>query len=331
MKDFNGQIAFITGGASGAGFGQAQLFGRAGAKIVIADVRGEAVEQALAALTGEGITAHGIVLDIMDRAAYARAADEVEQVYGAPPTLLFNTAGVNSFGPVENTSYGDFDWIIGVNLGGVINGMVTFVPRMIAAGKPGHIVTVSSLGGLQGSPIAAPYSAAKAAVVNLMESYRAGLEKYDIGVSVVCPANIKSNIAEATKIRPAEFGASGYVANEASIASLHSIHVHGMEPLELASHVKTAIEQNQLYVIPYPEAKEGLRKHYDAIVHAVLPMEADPEGARKRVEALQAWAADRARVFERKAAIRGSYSARSSCATYARSGCRRSPALLRAP
>jgi NAD(P)-dependent dehydrogenase (short-subunit alcohol dehydrogenase family) len=299
MKDFTGQIAFITGGASGAGFGQAQVFGRAGAKIVIADVRAQAIQKALAALAEEGIAAHGIVLDIMDREAYARAADEVEQVFGGPPTLLFNTAGVNSFGPVEKTSYGDFDWIIGVNLGGVINGMVTFVPRMIAAGKPAHIVTVSSLGGLQGSAIAAPYSAAKAAVVNLMESYHAGLAPYDIGVSVVCPANIKSNIAEATRIRPAAFGESGYVANEASIASLHSIHVHGMEPIDLANHVKTAIEEKQLYVIPYPEAKDGLRQHYDAIVDAVLPLEADPEGARKRTEALRNWAADRARVFEK--------------------------------
>lgn len=299
MQDFKDQIAFITGGASGAGLGQAQVFGRAGAKIVIADVRAEAVEKALAELKSEGITAHGIVLDIMDRAAYAKAADEVEQVYGAPPTLLFNTAGVNSFGPVEKTSYADFDWIVGVNLGGVINGMVTFVPRMIAAGKPGHIVTVSSMGGLQGSALAAPYSAAKAAVVNLMESYRQGLDKYGIGVSVVCPANIKTNIAEASKLRPKAFGESGYVENEQSIASLHSIHIHGMEPIELAEHIKTGIEQNQLYIIPYPELKEQLREHFAQIVDAVLPMEADPEGARKRVEALQQWAADRATVFNK--------------------------------
>jgi NAD(P)-dependent dehydrogenase (short-subunit alcohol dehydrogenase family) len=245
------------------------------------------------------VTAHGIVLDITDRAAYARAADEVERVFGAPPTLLFNTAGVNSFGPVENSTYDDFDWIVGVNLGGVINGMVTFVPRMIGTGKPGHIVTTSSLGGLMGSALAAPYSAAKAAVVNLMESYRLSLEKYGIGVSVVCPANIRSNIAEASKLRPAQYGRSGYVENADSIASLHSIHVHGMEPVELAGHIRRGIEENQLYIIPYPEAKEGLKKHFDAIVDAVLPMEADPEGARKRVEALQRWAADRARVFNR--------------------------------
>ncbi|HEY0107800.1 MAG TPA: SDR family NAD(P)-dependent oxidoreductase [Rhizomicrobium sp.] len=302
MKDFKDQIAFITGGASGAGFGQALVFGRAGAKIVIADVRAPAIEKALADLRAERIAAHGIVLDITDRAAYAKAADEVEAVFGAPPTLLFNTAGVNSFGPVENSTYGDFDWLIGVNLGGVINGMVTFVPRMIKAGKPGHIVTTSSLGGLMGSALAAPYSAAKAAAVNLMESYRQSLAKYDIGVSVVCPANIKSNIAEATRIRPASFGDSGYVANEDSIASLHSIHIHGMEPVELAGHIQRGIEDNRLYIIPYPEAKEGLKKHFDEIVESVLPLEADPDGARKRVEALQQWAADRARVFNKEQA-----------------------------
>jgi short-subunit dehydrogenase len=168
---------------------------------------------------------------------------------------------------------------------------------MIAADKPAHIVTVSSVGGFMGSALAAPYSAAKAAVINLMESYRMSLEKYGIGVSVCCPANIKSNIAEATNIRPAQFGPSGYVANEESIASLHSIHIHGMEPVELAEHIKRGIEENQLYIIPYPEMKEPLRQHFDRIVAAVLPMEADPEGARKRVEALQAWMADRTRVF----------------------------------
>jgi NAD(P)-dependent dehydrogenase (short-subunit alcohol dehydrogenase family) len=300
MKDFKDQIAFITGGASGAGFGQATVFGRAGAKIVIADVRPAAVEKALADLKKDGITAHGIVLDITDRAAYAKAADEVEKVFGGPPTLLFNTAGVNSFGPVENSTYDDFDWLIGVNLGGVINGMVTFVPRMIKAGKPAHIVTVSSLGGLQGSALAAPYSAAKAAVINLMEGYRMSLEKYGIGVSVLCPANIKSNIAEAVRIRPAKFSNTGYVETQEAIDSLHSIYIHGMEPVELAGHVKRAVEANQLYIIPYPEAKEGLRKHFDAIVDSVLPMEADPEGAKKRTEALQRWAADRARVFNKE-------------------------------
>jgi NAD(P)-dependent dehydrogenase (short-subunit alcohol dehydrogenase family) len=297
MKDFKGQLAFITGGASGAGLGQAKVFGRAGASVVIADIRKEAVDQALAELRTENITAYGIVLDITDRAAYAAAADEVERVFGHPPTILSNTAGVNSFGPIENTTFDDFDWIIGVNLGGVINGCVTFIPRMIAAGKPGHVVTVSSVGGLMGSNMAAPYSAAKAAVINLMEGYRMGLAQYGIGVSVVCPANIKSNIAEASKLRPAQFGKSGYVENAQSIASLQSIHAFGMEPEQLAEAIKQGVEDNQLYVIPYPEVRDELDKHFREIVDSVSPMESDPEGTRQRVEALANWRAARSKVF----------------------------------
>jgi len=297
MKDFNGQLAFITGGASGAGLGQAKVLGRAGAQIVIADVRAEAIDKAVAELKAEGIEAHGIVLDIMDRAAFARAADEVEAVFGRAPTILSNTAGVNSFGPIEKTTYDDFDWIVGVNLNGVINGMVTFVPRMIASGKPGHIVTVSSLGGFMGSALAGPYSAAKAASINLMEGYRQGLETYGIGVSVVTPANIKSNIAEASKLRPAQYGSSGYVENAESIASLQSIHQHGMEPEQLAEAIKQGIEENALYIIPYPECREGLKMRFDAILDAVPPVESDPEGVRTRTEALQNWASQRTQVF----------------------------------
>lgn len=297
MKDFNGQLAFITGGASGAGFGQAKLFGRAGAKIVIADVRGDAIENALTELKAEGIEAHGITLDIMDREAYARAADEVESVFGQAPTILSNTAGVNSFGPIEKTTYDDFDWIIGVNLTGVINGCVTFIPRMIASGKPGHIVTVSSLGGFQGSALAGPYSAAKAGAINLMEGYHQGLAKYNIGVSVVTPANIKSNIAEASKLRPAQFGASGYVENEESIASLHSIHQHGMEPEQLAAAILKGIQEEALYIIPYPECREMLEQHFAEIVNSIPSVDTDPEGVKTRTEALMNWAADRAKVF----------------------------------
>jgi NAD(P)-dependent dehydrogenase (short-subunit alcohol dehydrogenase family) len=297
MKDFTNQLAFITGGASGAGLGQAKVFGRAGCRIVIADIRKEAVDSAVAELRAEGIAAHGIQLDITDRAAYAAAADEVEATFGQAPTLLFNTAGVNNFGPIENTTYGDFDWLIGVNLGGVVNGMVTFVPRMIASGRPGHVVTVASLGAFGGSALAGPYSAAKAAVVNLMEGYRQGLEKYGIGVSVVCPANIKSNIAEATLTRAAAYGETGYVEGAAAIASLQSIYQHGMEPEVLAQHIKRGIENNAPYIIPYPETKPMLEAHFAQIIDAVPGIETDPEGAKQRVAALMEWAQGPAKVF----------------------------------
>ena len=299
MKDFAGKIAFITGGASGAGLGQAKVFAAAGCKVVLADVRREALDAAIASFAGSGAVVHAIQLDITDRLAYARAADEVERIFGSPPQLLFNTAGVNTFGPLERSTYEDFDWLMGVNFGGVVNGMQTFVPRMIKAGQGGHIVTTASVGGFEGSQLAAIYSAAKAAVINLMESYRLSLQRYGIGVSVLCPANIKSNIAEATKTRPAHLQNTGYVVDEETIKSLHQIYQHGMEPVDLAQHVKRGIEADQLYIIPYPEIKEGLRKHFDEILAAVLPMEADPEGARKRVEALSNWARERGQLLQR--------------------------------
>ena len=296
MKDFLGKVAFITGGASGLGLGLAKVFSEAGCKVVIADIRQSALDEALGYFRGKNAAAHAIKLDITDRAAYAKAADEVEQVFGSPPQLLFNNAGVNTFGPTEKSTYEDWDWLMGVDFWGVVNGMQTFVPRMIASGQEGHIVNTSSMGGFQGSTAAAIYCAAKAAVNNLSESYRMSLEKFNIGVTVCCPANIKSNIAEATKTRPEHLKNTGYLVNEDTIASLHSIHIHGMEPVVLAGHIKKAVEDNQGYCIPYPEAREGLERHFKTILDSVPPIESDPEGVKQRTEALQNWARDRARM-----------------------------------
>ena len=298
MKDFGGAVAFITGGASGAGLGQAKVFADAGCKVVIADIRQDHLDEALAYFRTKNAAVHAIRLDITDRAAYAAAADEVEKVFGEPPQLLFNNAGVNTFGPTEKSTYEDWDWLMGVLLGGVINGMQTFVPRMIAAGKGGYIVNTSSLGGFQGSDAAAIYCAAKAAVNNLSESYQLSLKKYGIGVSVCCPANIKSNIAEATYTRPAHLKNTGYLVNEDSVNSLRRIHSAGMEPVQLAGWMKKGIEDEQLYIVPYPEARAGMEKHFQEILASVLPEDADPEGVKQRNEALRAWAADRKAMVE---------------------------------
>ena len=296
MKDFQGKVAFITGGASGLGLGLAKVFSEAGAKVVIADIRQDHLDEALAYFRTKNAAVHAIRLDITDRAAYAAAADEVERVYGSPPQLVFNNAGVNTFGPTEKSTFEDWDWVIGVDFWGVVNGMQTFVPRMIASGQPGHIVNTSSMGGFEGSTAAAIYCAAKAAVNNLSESYRMSLEKYGIGVTVCTPANIKSNIFDATKTRPERLKNTGYLVNEQTIDSLKSIHIHGMEPEVLAGHIKKAVEDNQAYCIPYPEVREGLEKHFKAILDAIPPMESDPEGAKQRTEALRNWARDRAKM-----------------------------------
>ncbi|MGZ8311470.1 MAG: SDR family NAD(P)-dependent oxidoreductase [Allosphingosinicella sp.] len=285
MQDFQGKTAFITGGASGAGLGQAKLFGNAGCRVVIADIRQDAIDAALDELRGRGITAHGIRLDITDRAAFAAAADETERVFG-PLHLLFNTAGVSIFGPMEKATYDDYDWIFGVNLGGVVNGMQTFVPRMIAHGEGGHIVNTASLGAFVANSGAGIYSASKFAVHGLSMAMRDALGPHGIGVSVLCPANIRSNIAESVKTRPAHLANSGFEVDEREIAALHEIYSQGMDPEELAGHVRQAIIENRFYVIPYPEARPMLEAAFQQVIEALPPPDSDPEGQEKRAKAM---------------------------------------------
>ena len=253
MTDSAGKIAFITGGASGAGFGQAQIFSEAGMKVVIADVRQDHLDEAMAYFKEKGAPAHAIKLDVTDRAAYAAAADEVEKVFGSCPDLLILTAGVNVFGPAEASTYDDYDWVVGVCFGGVVNGLVTFVPRMIKKGTGGHIASTVSWGAFNAGPTTAPYSAAKAAALNLLESYHVSLKPYGIGVTAVCPANIRSRIYEsAIQGRPEQFKNTGYNVTEDTQKFLASIHAHGMDPRVLADWMKKGIENEQFLVVPYP-------------------------------------------------------------------------------
>ena len=271
MKDFSGKIAFITGGGSGAGLGQAKVFAEAGCKVVIADIRQDHLDEAKAYFRDKKIKVHTIKLDITDRKAYAAAADEVEKVFGSPPQLLFNTAGVNTFGPVEASTFEDYDWVIGVDLGGVINGMVTFVPRMIKAGKEAHIITVASWGGLMGQSGCAPYSAAKAAVINLMDSYYTNLKKYGIGVSVVCPTGIISNIGESTFTRPKVLENTGYNVTDETIGFMHYHYSFGIEPVELALIIKKGIEDGILYIVPGPDVEKRLRANFERVIDFTTP------------------------------------------------------------
>ncbi|NLL39335.1 MAG: SDR family NAD(P)-dependent oxidoreductase [Clostridiales bacterium] len=282
MKDFAGKICFITGGASGAGFGQAQIFSEAGMKVVIADVRQDHLDEAMAYFKEKGAPAHAIKLDVTDREGFAAAADEVEKVFGSTPDLLVLTAGVNVFGPAEASTYDDYDWVVGVCFGGVVNGLVTFVPRMIKAGKGGHIAATVSWGAFGAGPTTAPYSAAKAAVLNLLESYFVALKPYGIGVSALCPANIRSKIYEAAiKGRPEKYKNTGYHVTEDTQKFLASIHEKGMDPRVLADWLKKGIENEQFLIVPYPSGPRMVELALSRFVDY-----ASPEGM-KRLEEKQ--------------------------------------------
>jgi NAD(P)-dependent dehydrogenase (short-subunit alcohol dehydrogenase family) len=286
MKDFAGKVAFITGGASGAGLGQAKVFSEAGCKIVIADIRQDHLDEARKYFKDKKAQVHTIKLDITDRKAYAAAADEVEKIFGTPPQLLFNTAGVNAFGPAEASTFEDYDWVMGVCLDGVVNGMVTFVPRMIKAGKGGHIATTASWGGFMGGATTAPYSAAKAAVVNLMESYYLALKPYGIGVSCLCPVGIRSNIGESSYTRPKDLENTGYNTNEKTIEFMRKHYSYGIDPVELARLFKKGIENDLLYILPFPDPVKSLKDNCERLYNYVTPegMKRQDELEKKRRE-----------------------------------------------
>jgi NAD(P)-dependent dehydrogenase (short-subunit alcohol dehydrogenase family) len=299
VEQIQNKVAFITGGASGVGLGQAKVFSAAGAKIVIADIRQDHLNQAVEYFRAKGAPAHGIRLDITDRAACAHAADEAERVFG-PVQLLFNTAGVSIFGPLEKSTYADYDWMMGVNFGGVVNGVQTFVPRMIEYGKGGHIVNTASMGAFIAGGPAGIYCASKFAVRGLSEALRTELAKYDIGVSVLCPANVNTNIAESVFTRPAQFQDSGYRVDHEVINSLKTLYAAGKDPVELAEHVLAAVRKNELYIIPYPEVRARLQAHFDAVLSAVPPEGSDVEGVAKRAAAMTKWVQERQAQFDRR-------------------------------
>ena len=271
MKDFAGKILFITGGASGAGFGQAKVFSEAGCKVVIADIRQDHLDEAMDYFRDKKAEVHAIKLDITDREAYAAAADEVEEVYGSPPQMLFNTAGVNTFGPPEVSTFEDFEWVLGVNLFGVINGMVIFVPRMIKADKGGYIVTTSSMAGFGAASKCTPYSVSKSAVNSLMECYFQSLKPYGIGVSCLCPGGINTNIAEATYTRPEHLANTGYRVNKETIEFEGKANAQGIDPLELAQILKKGIESEQFFILPTPDPEEMLRFSLERIINYSTP------------------------------------------------------------
>lgn len=288
MQDFGGRVALITGGASGVGLGQAQVFGALGCRVAIIDVRQEALDTAADKLRADGIEVEPVQLDIRDRDAWDSAVDHVEERFGAPVTLLFNTAGVNGFGPLEQATYSDFDWIMDVNFGGVVNGIQTVLPRMSAAGLGGHIVTVASMAGFQGSPTAAIYAASKAAVINLMESYALTLPARGIGVSLVCPASVRTDIANTLNRRPAELSeGSSFSADPRFIDLQSQLYAGGMEPVELAEHVRDAITNDRFWVLPFTETRDGLRSYFDSVIAAYSGYYTDPAAGAARDQAFQ--------------------------------------------
>ena len=277
ITDLKGKTAFITGGASGIGLGIAKALVMGGAQVVIADLRPDHIEKALASFAGAGRsnTVSALELDVTNRAGYAEAAQKIQAEFGGID-ILINNAGVGSEGPFTQAAYVDWDFGLGVNLGGVINGIQSFLPQMLAHGRGGHIVNTASLAATIYMPGQyAIYAAGKAAVLNLSENMRGDLAPKGIGVSVLCPGFVKSNIHEAAKNRPAHLrDGSGFAQSEETL-SQRQLGDDWMEPEAVGDMVAKAIVENALYIVTHGEFKNRMRERAEALLAAT------PDAARQ--------------------------------------------------
>jgi len=264
MKDIAGRTAFVTG-ASGIGLGVARKLLETGAKVAIADSRQDFCDRAIERLDSPNLIA--LKLDLSDRAGFAAAADEAEARLG-PVSILCNCAGVNLFEPIDECSYEDWDWLLGINLHGTINGCQTFVPRMKARGAGGHIVNTASMAAFLAGPSAGIYTASMFAVRGLTESLRWSLVAHGIGVSCLCPGLVKSPLLESGLARPDRVKPEETEANREFLECLSRLHEAGMEPDELAETVIGGIHENRLYIFPHAEFRDELRELFEEILSA---------------------------------------------------------------
>jgi NAD(P)-dependent dehydrogenase (short-subunit alcohol dehydrogenase family) len=277
MQELTGRNAFVTGGASGIGFAMAQAFLNEGMNVAIADVDAEALARAKAALSGSNARVFAVQLDVTDRAQYEAVAKRVEAELGNIHVLC-NNAGVYRGGALDAVTYADWDWVMGVNVGGVVNGLQTFLSRMREHGEGGHIVNTASMAGVTTSPGLGVYNASKFAVVGMSEALRMDLAPHGIGVSVLCPGMVRTRILESERTRPQHFDVQIKTAQDAAAAHSELMNLAmntGIDPAEVAELVVQGIKNDQFYLFPHPEMKEAAQARVNEMLNAFG--EADPE------------------------------------------------------
>ena len=276
MREFRGRTAFITGGGSGIGLGMARAFIERGMNVVLADLLEAHLEQAREVLARSN-RLHCIRLDVSDRAAMREAAAETARVFGNVHVLA-NNVGVSQRNAMEDASYADWDYVLDVNLGGTIAGLVEFLPGMKAHGEGGHVVNTSSMAGMIPVPsFAGIYATSKFAIRGMSDALRLALAPYGIGVSVLCPGLVKTRAMTAGDLYRGAHETSG-AADE-----LRATIEGGMDPREVGELVAGAIERNEPYIFPHGEFKDEVAAYFDEML-AAFPTDYEIDDQRRASE-----------------------------------------------
>jgi NAD(P)-dependent dehydrogenase (short-subunit alcohol dehydrogenase family) len=271
-----GHVAVVTGAGSGIGAALAGAFGAAGLKVVLADVEPAAVAGVGTGLQADGVDVLTVPTDVSDAASVHRLAAATMERFGRVDVLC-NNAGVSTFNLLADQTLHDWQWVLGVNLWGVVHGVDAFLPIMRDQGTSAHIVNTSSIAGLwSGIPFIGPYAVSKVGVVSLSETLQAELRAAEspIGVSVLCPSSVETNVMEAERNRPAAYGAEQRTttAEQLRVAIREGLSgPDGKSPAQVADMVVDAIRHDRFWIITHASARPTLEGRFAAILDDVPP------------------------------------------------------------
>ncbi|MBV1931321.1 MAG: SDR family NAD(P)-dependent oxidoreductase [Porticoccaceae bacterium] len=261
MKDVAGKVAFITGAASGMGLGMARAFSAAGMKVMLGDIQKGPLDAAVAELKGQGRDVAGVVVDVTDRDSVFAAADATIAAFGKVHVCV-NNAGVGASGSAEATSEKNWRWTIDVNMWGVVWGLQAFMPLIESHGEGGHVVNTASMAGMFSFRDLSAYNASKYAVVAMSETAMAEHQKDNIGVSVLCPGVVATNLGTSARNRGDDYGGATDKTSEQMIAMLKK----GLSPDIVGEQVLEAIVDDQPYIFTDPSLRSLIQGRFDRIL-----------------------------------------------------------------
>ena len=262
LPDLRGKVAVVTGGASGIGKGIATQLVAEGMRVIVADIERDALDK-----TAGEIGATGVPADVSDAASVEALARTAQELYGTVHVVC-NNAGIGPLAPIADLTLDDWRWMLGVNLWGVIHGVHTFLPVLKQNREGGHIVNTASMAGLVAGPRLGAYAAAKYGVVGLTEVLAAELaaDSSRVGVSVLCPGTVHTNIGVSSRNRPADLPDAGF--KDIDIELEDNPRYRWIYPAEAGAVVVRAIKRGDLYALTHPDWYPLVAERHEAIAEA---------------------------------------------------------------
>ncbi len=276
MENVQNKVAVVTGAASGIGLGMVRALTGAGVNVAMLDIEEQALTDARGEFETANVDVQPFACDVSDRGQVRDVAEAVRSHFGRVD-IVCNNAGVEAGGPIEDTTDDDWDWVLGVNLHGVVNGMRAYAPIMKATGEGGHFVNTASILGHWAGARMSIYCASKYAVVAISESAREDLAPHGIGVSALCPGMIDTRILRSGRNRPASLPESSAGLFESRVEAERRFAEDGLNPDVVGEQVLDGIRKNKAFIFTHASLADGIRERMDRVLACFDGIEVEDE------------------------------------------------------